>query len=604
MSNKVHPATEAARKSSNVSEEREKWTAKADFIMSCIGYAVGLGNIWRFPYLCYKNGGASFLIPYFLTLITCGIPLFYLELALGQYLSLGAVKAWAVVCPVLKGLGVAMVITSFLISVYYNVVIAWSLLYLYHSFSPEIAWKSCGNEWNTAFCSEEGWGNFTYNCTAMGRPLNCTMQLTSPSEEFWERYILAISNGIDEPGEIRLPLATTLLIAWAVVYFCLYKGIKSSGKVAYFTAIFPYAILLSLLIRGVTLPGAVDGIMFYLKPDFNKLLEPQVWLDAASQIFFSLSVGLGGLVTFASYNKFNNNCERDAVVVSSINCMTSLFGGFPIFSVIGFMAHTLKKDVSEVVSSGPGIGFVAYPEGIAQMPGASVWAVLFFFMLFTIGLGSQFVFTATIMAALMDSFSKLRAYKGLVLLVVCLVSYLIGLSCVTQGGIYVLNIFDSQSAGLSLIFVVIFEALVVSWGYGADKFCDNIYSMIGKKPNLYFRVCWKYVTPAVGMLILLGSITQWKRLSYDGYVYPDWAQAVAWLLALCSFVAIPVRAITEIVHHKGSFRERLMRAVRADVSVLNAVAGRHNLRPQSKCAETRVEIHAVAWKENPPESIV
>jgi len=388
------------------------------------------------------------------------------------------------------------------------------------------------------------------------------------------------------------------------VYFCLYKGIKSSGKVAYFTAIFPYIVLLALLIRGATLPGAVDGIIFYLKPDFNKLLEPQVWIDAASQIFFSLSVGLGGLVTFASYNKFHNNCERDAVVVSSINCMTSLFGGFVIFSVIGFMAHTLHKDVKDVVSSGPGMGFVAYPEGIAQMPAASVWAVMFFFMLFTIGLGSQFVFTSTIMAALMDSFSKLRRYRGLVLLALCVVQYLIGLSCVTKGGIYVLNIFDSQSGGLTLIVVVIFEAIAVSWGYGVEKFCENIKSMIGKKPNMYFKLCWKYVTPTVGTLIFLGSTTQWKRMTYDGYVYPDWAQALAWVLALFSFLGLPIYALVQIFHPKGSLSERLRRAVTPDVSVLNAVADRHNLRPKSNCPETRVQINPVAWKKSLPESLV
>ncbi|KAK2554953.1 Sodium- and chloride-dependent GABA transporter 1 [Acropora cervicornis] len=464
MSNKVHSVAISLRDSNN-SEEREKWTSKTDFIMSCIGYAVGLGNLWRFPYLCYKNGGATFLIPYFLTLATCGIPLFYLELALGQYLSLGTIKAWPVICPVLKGLGVAMVITSFFISVYYNVVIAWSLLYLYHSFASEVPWKSCGNGWNTAFCSE-AWGNITSKCDAFGQPSNCTIKLTSPSEEFWERYILTVSSGIDEPGEIRLPLAASLLVAWIAVYFCLYKGIKSSGKVAYFTATFPYIVLLALLVRGTTLPGAVDGIIFYLKPDFSKLLEAEVWIDAASQIFFSLSVALGGLVTYGSYNPFHNNCERDAIAVSLINCSTSFFGGFAIFSVIGFMAHTLKKDVSEVVSSGPGLGFVAYPEGIAQMPGASVWAVLFFFMLFNIGLGSQFVFTETTMTGLMESFSKCRSRKGLTLLVLCAVSYLIGLSCVTKGGIYVLNLFDSHSGGLSLVLVVIFEAVAVSWGYG------------------------------------------------------------------------------------------------------------------------------------------
>ncbi|KAL9950885.1 hypothetical protein ACROYT_G043456 [Oculina patagonica] len=557
MLNTVHPVNLMESETSIIIvEHKEKWTKKADFIMSCVGYAVGLGNIWRFPYLCYKNGGASFLIPYFLTLITCGIPLFYLELALGQYLSLGPVKAWAVVCPVLKGLGIVTVITSFFISVYYNVVIAWSLNYLYHSFAPDVPWKSCDNYWNTATCSE-AWGNFTSNCTSIGQPLNCTIKLTSPSEEFWERYILLLSSGIDEPGEIRLPLAASLLIAWLAVFCCLYKGIKSFGK---------------------------------------------VWIDAASQIFFSLSVGLGGLVTFASYNEFHNNCEKDAVVVATINCLTSLFGGFAIFSVIGFMAHTLNKEVSEVVSSGPGLGFVAYPEGLAQMPAASFWAVMFFFMLFTIGLGSQFVFTETVIAALMAGFSKLRSYKGLCLLFLCIIQYLIGLSCVTQGGIYVLNIFDSQSGGLSLVFVVIFEAVAVSWGYGVNKFCENIYSMIGKKPNMYFIICWKYITPLAGTLIFLGSVTQWKRLHFDGYTYPDWAQAVAWLLALLSFLAIPIRAIHAIIRPRGSFRERLRKAVRPDISYLNTVVELHDLAQKSTCTDAKVETDPVHLEENVAES--
>ncbi|XP_058962097.2 sodium- and chloride-dependent GABA transporter 1-like [Pocillopora verrucosa] len=600
MTNKVQPVVIEVGENSEASGQREKWTSKADFIASCIGYAVGLGNIWRFPYLCYKNGGATFLIPYFLTLITCGIPLFYLELALGQYLSLGTIKAWAVVCPALKGIGVAMVIISFLISIYYNVVISWSLLYLYHSFASVVPWKSCGNSWNTANCSED-FRNFTANCTT----LNCSMTAVSPSQEFWERRILDVSNGIDEPGEIRLPLATTLFISWIAVFFCIHKGIKSSGKVAYFTAIFPYIVLCILLVRGVTLPGALDGIIFYLKPDVEKLLEPQVWIDAATQIFFSLSVGLGGLVTYASYNEFNNNCERDAVVVSCINCATSVGGGFVIFSVIGFMAHTLNREVAQVVSSGPGLGFVAYPEGIAQMPAAPVWAVMFFFMLFTIGLGSQFVFTETTIRAVMDTFVKLRPYKGRCLFCLCVISYLIGLSCVTKGGIYVLNIFDSQSGGFSLICVVVLEAVAVSWGYGVDKFSDNIKDMIGRKPSKYFVICWKYVTPLVATLIFLGSITQWKRITYNGYMYPDWAQAVAWLLALSSFLAIPIFALYTIFHPKGPFRERLRKAVSPNVTVLNSVAERHKLpnRPR-KCPETRIDFADVDNFYNLPETEV
>ncbi|KAL9951157.1 hypothetical protein ACROYT_G043774 [Oculina patagonica] len=404
-------------------------------------------------------------------------------MALGQYLSHGPVEAWAVVCPVLKGLGVAMVITSLLIPIYYNVVISWSIYYLYNSFAPDVPWKSCENEWNTATCSE-AWGNFTSNCTtSIDQPLNCrsTVKLTSPSEEFWERYILAMSNGIDEPGQIRWPLAICLLFAWTAVFLCLYKGIKSSGKRQQNTAL---TAVFCCLYKGIKSSGKINACATDLLPFcFLAFLSGHIWLD------------------------------RDAVVVGTINCLTSFFGGFVIFSVIGFMAHSLNKEVSEVVSSGPGLGFVAYPEGIAQMPAASVWAVVFFFMLFTIGMGSQ-------------------------------------------GGIYVLSIFDSQSGGFCLMSVVIFEAVAVSWGYGVDKFCENIKSMIGKKPNMYFIICWKYITPIVGMFIFFGSLSQWEKISFDGNVYPDWAQAVAWLLALLSFLAIPIGAIFAIFHPKGSFRER------------------------------------------------
>ncbi|XP_020603374.1 sodium- and chloride-dependent betaine transporter-like [Orbicella faveolata] len=333
--NKVHPVTVTipettetaeAADTSNTSEEREKWHKKAEFLLSCIGYAVGLGNIWRFPYLCYKHGGASFLIPYFLTLITCGIPLFYLELALGQYLSLGPVKAWAVVCPVLAGLSykISFVFTETIMSalmesftklrpykgfcLFFLCIIQYLVglscvtqggIYVLNIFDSQsgglslifmVIFEAVAVSWGYGvdkFCNNiksmigkkpniEAWGNFTSNCTSIGQPLNCTMKLTSPSEEFWERYILAISSGIDEPGELRLPLVICLLIAWTAVFCCLYKGIKSSGKVAYFTAIFPYVVLFALLVRGVTLPGAVDGIIFYLKPDFSKLLQPQV----------------------------------------------------------------------------------------------------------------------------------------------------------------------------------------------------------------------------------------------------------------------------------------------------------------------------------------
>ncbi|KAJ6650826.1 hypothetical protein lerEdw1_003063, partial [Lerista edwardsae] len=205
--------------------------------------------------------------------------------------------------------------------------------------------------------------------------------------------------------------------------------------VVYFTAIFPYVVLVILLIRGVTLEGAGEGISYYIgqQSDFSKLMEGQVWKDAATQIFFSLSVAWGGLVALSSYNKFHNNCYTDAIFVCVVNCMTSVFAGFAIFSILGHMAFQAGKKVSEVVDSGFALAFVAYPEALSQLPVAPLWSFLFFFMLLLLGLDSQFATIETITTTIQDSYPKLMKRMRIPLtLGLCLFLFLVGLVCVTQ----------------------------------------------------------------------------------------------------------------------------------------------------------------------------
>ncbi len=198
--------------------------------------------------------------------------------------------------------------------------------------------------------------------------------------------------GLEGSGEVIWQLALALLVAWVLVFLCIFKGIKSSGKVVYFTALFPYVVLLILGVKGWTLDGAGKGIEFYLKPDFSRITDVTIWFDAAVQIFFTMSTSYGGLITLASYNKFNQNTLRDTFVVTIANALTAIFAGFVVFSYIGYLAQLTHQDVQDVVSSGSGLSFIVFPFAVTTLAGAPFWSVMFFIMMLTLGLDSQVTF--------------------------------------------------------------------------------------------------------------------------------------------------------------------------------------------------------------------
>ncbi|XP_032730798.1 sodium- and chloride-dependent betaine transporter isoform X8 [Lontra canadensis] len=444
-------------------KHRGQWTNKMEFVLSVAGEIIGLGNVWRFPYLCYKNGGGAFFIPYFIFFFTCGIPVFFLEVALGQYTSQGSVTAWRKICPLLQGIGLASVVIESYLNIYYIVILAWALFYLFSSFTSELPWTTCTNSWNTEHCMD-------FLNRSGARTATPSENFTSPVMEFWERRVLGITSGIHDLGALRWELALCLLLAWVICYFCIWKGVKTTGKVVYFTATFPYLMLIILLIRGVTLPGASEGIIYYLKPDLLRLKDPQVWMDAGTQIFFSFAICQGCLTALGSYNKYHNNCYRDCIALCFLNSTTSFVAGFVVFSILGFMAQEQGVPISEVAESGPGLAFIAFPKAVTMMPLSQLWSCLFFIMLIFLGLDSQFVCVECLVTASVDMFpSQLRksGRRELLILAIAVVCYLIGLFLVTEGGMYIFQLFDYYaSSGICLLFLAVFEVICVSWVYG------------------------------------------------------------------------------------------------------------------------------------------
>ncbi|XP_068595341.1 sodium- and chloride-dependent GABA transporter 2-like isoform X2 [Brachionichthys hirsutus] len=541
--------------------DRGQWGNKVEFVLSVAGEIIGLGNVWRFPYLCYKNGGGAFFIPYLIFLFACGIPVFLLETSLGQYTSEGGITAWRKICPLFEGLGYATQVIVALLNIYYVIVLAWAIFFFYNSFTWDLPWASCNNTWNTDSCVTFQKGNSS---------MDLHVNATSPVIEFWERRVLRISSGIHDLGSLNWDLVICLAIAWVMCYFCIWKGVKSTGKVVYFTATFPYAMLLILLIRGVTLPGASGGIYFYLYPDLQRLSDPQVWMDAGTQIFYSIVICMGCLTTLGSYNKYKNNCYRDCLCLCFLNSGTSFIAGFAIFSILGFMSYEQNLHISEVAESGPGLAFTAYPRAVSMMPFSPLWACCFFIMIVFLGLDSHFVAVESLVTSVVDMYPSTFRRKNrreLFILAVAVVSFLIGLIMLTEGGMYVFQLFDYYAAsGMCLLFIALFETVCIAWVY--DRFYDNIEDMIGYRPCPVIKYCWLFVTPAICLGTFAFALIKYSPLKYNNeYLYPWWGNAIGWILALSSMLCIPVWMAVKLYSTPGTLRQRLVLLTTASIEL-------------------------------------
>ncbi|XP_052861312.1 sodium-dependent nutrient amino acid transporter 1-like [Anopheles cruzii] len=530
-------------------QDRDQWGKGIEFLMSCIAMSVGLGNVWRFPFVALENGGGAFVIPYIIVLLLVGKPVYFMEMLIGQFSSRGSVKVYDM-APIMRGVGYGQLFSITMLITYYSSLMALIARYMIDSFWNPLPWAHCRPEWlpncvdSAPRAAQE----------PSGPPFVVTNNATSTtsSELYFTKVVLKELDGIDDGiGLPDLRLTLFLVLSWSLVLLTLIKGVKSSGKASYFLALFPYVVMGVLLVRACTLPGAVDGIVYFLKPQWDKIYEPKVWYAAVTQCFFSLSICFGNIIMYSSYNKFRHNVYRDATIVTSIDTLTSLLAGCTIFGILGHLAHvTGTTDVGNVVKSDAGLAFISYPEAIAKfevLPQA--FSVLFFLMLFVLGIGSNVAMTSCVMTVIKDQFPKVRNWQAATVIAVC--GVLLGSIYVTPGGQYVLKLVDYYGASSIALVLAIAELIAIGWVYGVDRLCKDAEFMLGHRPNIYWRLCWRWITPGLMFVILIYNLVTLEPLMYKQYVYPTIAYDIGWCIFAFGLLQLPIWGAYAVYKQSG-----------------------------------------------------
>ncbi|XP_069393090.1 sodium-dependent neutral amino acid transporter B(0)AT1-like [Paralichthys olivaceus] len=584
---------------------RPKWENKTQYMLTCVGFCVGLGNVWRFPYLCQNHGGGAFMIPFLILLVLEGIPLLLLEFAIGQRIKRGNLQLWATIHPYLVGIGIASMCVCLTICLYYNTILAWIMWYFFNSFQEPLPWSQCPMNANlTGYIPECG--------------------KSSPVDYFWYRETLNTTPGIENDGGLQWWILLCHICAWAMLYVCIIHGIETTGKAVYVTSTLPYVVLTIFLIRGLTLKGSLNGLKLLFTPDVAELAKPTTWLDAGAQVFYSFCMGSGGLISFSSYNSLHNNCEQDTIIIAIINGFTCVFSATVIYTIIGFRAterfdSCLSGNILELLNTfnlaegtvtesnynealqhfnetnpsvvqemdlktcnldnflsegveGTGLAFIVFTEAITKMPVSPVWAVLFFLMLFCLGLSSMFGTIEGVLVPLQDLKVFPKSWpKEAITGVTCLMCCLVGLIFIQGSGNYWLSLFDSYGGSITLLIVGFCEMFSVVYIYGIDRFNDDIEFMIGHKPNFFWQASWRVISPLIMFFILvfyfintvseMPSYKVWDPESekfpvLEDKPYPVWINVIIFILAGIPSLAIPFVAVWKCIRTKTKKSEQ------------------------------------------------
>ena len=463
-------------------EHRESWGTRGGFVLAAVGSAVGLGNLWGFPYKLYSYGGGAFLLPYIVAMFCIGIPMLIMEFSLGHFTQRAAPDAYKRVNKRTEFVGWWAILLGFVIITYYPIILAYCFSFIWFSIvgifhGGNLPWAGEGIE---------------------------GVQLAS--DFFFNKY-LHVHDSF-ELGAFQSHLFWPLVITWLAMYFCIFKGVNLVDKIVWITVPLPWIMLFILAVRGLTLPGQQEGLAFFLNPDWAQLLEPTTWRFAFGQVFFSLSLAFGVMLTYASFLHRKSDINNNAAIIGIADFATSFVAGIAVFATLGGMSYVTAQQghpvpVEEVVKGGPGLAFVAFPYALAQLPGSAWWSLIFFFTLVTLGIDSAFSITEGVLAGIVD---KSGWPRWVVLPIMSLIGLGTGLFYCTQGGLNWLDKIDgciNGTWGIALIGML--ECLVLGWIYRTE----TLRAHANERSDWKLPRLWNYLIRIV-IPIVLGTLFFWS----------------------------------------------------------------------------------------------
>ena len=462
---------------------RGSFSSRQVFILAAIGSAVGLGNIWRFPYVAYENGGGAFMLPYLVALLTAGIPFLFVEYALGHRnrgsapLSLARVRRW------MESLGWWQVAICALIAVYYAAILAWAVRYTF--FSVNKAW---GDDPNGFFFGE-------FLQLGKGLDLSPVWGVLVPMVAVWVALIVVLAAGVE-------------------------KGVGGTSKFFIPVLVVAFAVL---VVSALFLDGAAAGLDALFTPSWEALAEPSVWAAAYGQIFFSLSVGFGIMITYASYVRRGTDMPGSGLVVGFANSGFELLAGIGVFAALGFMAQAQGVEVTEVVTSGVGLAFVAFPALISEAPAGALIGVLFFVSLVLAGFTSLVSIVEVVVSAVRD---KLGLGRTAAVLVVTIPMAVVSLVFVgTASGLTVLDILDNFINKFGILLVAVVSMVALAWVARAlPALAADLNTATSVHVGAWWRLLVAVLGPVVLTYILVDYFVETVQEPYGGY--PEWMLGV------------------------------------------------------------------------------